>query len=259
MSNPETFEAFLQRIPNIDSLHRTELARYFVYFLTVGDTTADATPAQVAKCFRTSEGIPWDDVRFYLSRAAQKKNRDDVPLLVHTGQGYRLERRERERIRSTFSNEPHKREADAALRSLVGQLSAIAEQSFLDEAVKCYDVGAYRATVLMTWNLTLHHLSEYVFRHQLASFNVELAKVKDKRVKVSTVITMDDFADIPENKFIEIMRAANIINNDVRKILDQKLGTRNSYAHPTTLSLSPVKASEFVQDLINNVVLKYKH
>jgi hypothetical protein len=140
---------------------------------------------------------------------------------------------------------------------LIGRLSATAEQSFLDEAVKCYEVGAYRAAIILTWILTLDHLYEFILKHHLASFNIELAKVKDKRVKVSVVSTKDDFGDIPENKFIEISRAANILSNDVRKILDQKLGTRNSYAHPTTLTLTPVKASEFIQDLITNVVLKY--
>lgn len=258
MTAAEAVHAFLRTIPKLDSMHRTELARYFVYFLTMENPASHATPAQVAACFRHAEVTPWDDVRFYLTKAAQKKNRDDTPPLVHTGKGYRLERNERERIRGTLSVEPHRREAEAALKSLIGLLSAIAEQSFLDEAVKCYEVGAHRAAIVMTWNLTIHHLYEYVLKHHLPSFNTELGKVKDKRVKVIAVNSIDDFADIPENRFIEIARAATIVNNDVRKILDQKLGTRNSYAHPSTLTLSPIKASEFIQDLINNVVLKYK-
>jgi hypothetical protein len=239
-------------------MHRTELARYFVYFLTMDDQASHATPTQVAACFRQGEVTPWDDVRFYLSKAAQKRNRDDTPLMVHSGKGYRLERKERERIRLTLSSDTHQRETETALRSLVGLLSVTGEQSFLDEAVMCYEVSAYRAAIVMTWNLTIHHVYEYVLKHHLSSFNTELGKVKDKRVKVTAVSSMDDFADIPENKVIEIARAANVINNDVRKILDQKLGTRNSYAHPTTLTLSPIKASEFIQDLISNVVMKYK-
>jgi hypothetical protein len=258
LSGPEPFDEFLRRIPQFDSLHRTELARYFVYFLTMDDPASHATPTQVAVCFRQGEVTPWDDVRFYLSKAVQKKDRDDTPLLVHTGKGYRLERKERERIRLTLSSDGHRRETETALRGLVGLLSATAEQSFLDEAVKCYEVSAYRAAIVMTWNLAIHHLYEYVLKNHVSSFNAELGKVKDKRVKVAAVTSMDDFADIPENKFIEIARAANIISNDVRKILDQKLGTRNSYAHPSTLTLSPIKASEFIQDLINNVVLRYK-
>jgi len=43
----------------------------------------------------------------------------------------------------------------------------------------------------------------------------------------------------------------------VRKILDTKLGIRNSYAHPSTVKLPKSKALEFIEDLVNNVILKY--
>jgi hypothetical protein len=43
----------------------------------------------------------------------------------------------------------------------------------------------------------------------------------------------------------------------VRKILEEKLGTRNSCAHPSGVSIKPSKVVEFVDDLGENVVLKY--
>ncbi|HJP61516.1 MAG TPA: hypothetical protein VJ865_16020 [Gemmatimonadaceae bacterium] len=258
MTHSAAFTDFVRSIPLFDSLHRTEQARYFVYFLTTDTPDSAATPSQVARCFREAEITPWDDVRFYLRDAASNRNKRESRLLIHTGSGYRLERKERERIRLTLSTEPHRQDTDKALRSLVGQLSAAVEQSFLDEAVKCFEVSAYRAAIVMTWNLTLYHLREFVSKHHLAAFNGALSKNTDKRVKVTVISSLDDFSDIPENKFIELLRSANIISNDVRKILEEKLGTRNSYAHPSTLVLSPVKASDFIQDLVNNVVLKYK-
>lgn len=152
---------------------------------------------------------------------------------------------------------PFQQEGSAALRRLVGRVATTEERDFLDEAIKCYEVQAYRAAMVMVWILALDHLQEFILRHHLGSFNIELAKVKDKRVKVSTINSKDDFGDIPENKFIEVARAASIISNDVRKILDGKLGIRNSYAHPSNISLSPAKAADFIADLTDNVVLKY--
>jgi len=55
-----------------------------------------------------------------------------------------------------------------------------------------------------------------------------------------------------------MMRAANIITNDVRKILDTKLGIRNTSAHPSSVVISDVKATDFILDLIQNVVLPFK-
>ena len=64
--------------------------------------------------------------------------------------------------------------------------------------------------------------------------------------------------EMKESKFIEICRAAKIISNDVRKILDTSLGVRNSCAHPSGITVSNVKVIAFVEDLVENVVLKYK-
>ena len=93
--------------------------------------------------------------------------------------------------------------------------------------------------------------------HKLAAFNAALAKNTDKRVKVTTVTQRDDFSDMSGSKFIEFCRSAKIISNDVRKILDQKLETRNSSAHPSGITISKTKAIDFVEDLVENVVLKY--
>jgi hypothetical protein len=91
-----------------------------------------------------------------------------------------------------------------------------------------------------------------------SEFHRFLAMNTDKRVKVSVIASRDDFGDIPEGKLIELMRSARIIDNDVRKILDQKLGTRNSYAHPSAIAITRTKVIDFVEDLMNNVILKYK-
>lgn len=154
-------------------------------------------------------------------------------------------------------DQPVHRETSTALRGLVGRLGVTPERDFLDEAIKCYEAKAYRAAIIMVWILTMDHLQELIFKRHLAAFNLELAKVSDKRVKVTKITSGDDFGDIPENKLIELARAAGVINNDVRKILDTKLGIRNSYAHPSNVTLSPVKAAEFIMDLTDNVILKY--
>jgi hypothetical protein len=252
----ETFESFLRRIPNMDDLDRNELVHYFIYFLTSNDAEAYASPAQVANCFVQAELPHYPDVRYYMHKAAQPR-KGGKPPFVHTQRGYRLERSEKDRVQKSLTDEPFRRETDTALRSLIGKLATTDERDFLDEAIKCYEVQAYRAAIVMVWILAMDHLQEFILRHHLGSFNIELAKVKDKRVKVSTINRKDDFGELPENKFIEIARAASIISNDVRKIIDAKLGIRNSYAHPSNIGLSPAKAADFIIDLTDNLVLKY--
>ncbi|HEX7415192.1 MAG TPA: hypothetical protein VF411_14195, partial [Bacteroidia bacterium] len=66
-----------------------------------------------------------------------------------------------------------------------------------------------------------------------------------------------DFNEIPENKFIEFCRTAKVISNDIRKILDTKLGIRNTFAHPSNIKVGESKAIEFIEDLISNVIIKF--
>jgi hypothetical protein len=44
----------------------------------------------------------------------------------------------------------------------------------------------------------------------------------------------------------------------VRKILLEKLGTRNTAAHPAPVHVDGHKATELVSDLLKNVILKYQ-
>ena len=101
----------------------------------------------------------------------------------------------------------------------------------------------------------MDHLFSYILAHKMADFNAALSK--DKGVKISSISHRDDFTEIKETKFIELCRAAGLISNDVRKILDQKLGTRNSCAHPSGIKIGNAKVVDFVEDIIENVILKY--
>jgi hypothetical protein len=107
----------------------------------------------------------------------------------------------------------------------------------------------------MTWNLAMDHLFAHIIKHKLADFNAALSK--DKGVKTDAITRRDDFTEIKETKFIELCRAAGIISNDVRKILDQKLGTRNSCAHPSGVTVNKSKVIDFVEDLVDNIILKF--
>lgn len=41
------------------------------------------------------------------------------------------------------------------------------------------------------------------------------------------------------------------------KLLDNRLGIRNSAAHPSSVVISEVKTTDFIIDLVENVVAKY--
>lgn len=97
---------------------------------------------------------------------------------------------------------------------------------------------------------------EYVLAHKLNEFNSALSKQpwNSKRLKIAK---KDDFGEIKESDFILVCRSARIITGDVRKLLDEKLGFRNSCAHPSSIAVGDSKVLSFIEDLIDNVVAKH--
>ena len=243
---------FYASIENPEELTPKELVGLFVYYLTVELQEPSATRKSVDTCFTVCDLSPPKRTAAILSEGI------DEEIFVKASEGgYKLHRYYHEELSKRLGAERVVVQANAELRKLEGRMNAGAAKDFLKETVDCFEAGANRATIVMCWILAMDHLISHVMAHHLQAFNAALAKNTDQRVKVTNITTRDDFSDIPEGKLIEFLRAANVISNDVRKILDEKLGTRNSSAHPSGITIKPSKVIDFVDDLVSNVVLKY--
>lgn len=253
----DDLDEFVQQIPSITEQKPATLIEYFVYFITVILKEEVATPAGIERCFELSRIQKYSNIAAYLSRNS-KRAKGSQPKFLKTKSGYQLERSTELDIQKTLHIGPARQETSHLLRGLLSKISSQHKRAFLQEAIDCYEIGARRASVVMVWILTVNHLYDYIFKNERASFDSALSKNNDKRIKITKISKIDDFSEIPEGKFIELTRSAGIISNDVRKILDVKLGIRNSYAHPSNVTISDVKATDFIIDLVENVILKYE-
>ena len=244
---------FYNSIENAAGQRQSALVELFVYFLTVELGGEAATPKQVAECFAACDLVVPGNVSARLSEGLKGK----PTKYVRANGGYKLQRHMREALSAKLGAEKVTAQTSATLRGLENKLPDGADKDFLKEAVDCFEAGANRATILMVWILTIDHLFAYISAHKLSEFNAALALNTDKSIKVKVITQRDDFTEIKESKFIELCRSAKIISNDVRKILDQKLETRNSSAHPSGITIGKSKVIDFVEDLVENVVLKY--
>ncbi len=146
-------------------------------------------------------------------------------------------------------------QASRILENLISKVSEDAQRRFMAEPIACLKVGARRAAVVMTWLLTVDHLYEFILRHKLADFNAALTAMFGAGAK--QIATKDDFGDLKEVQFIQAAKTAKLITNDVRKILEEKLGIRNTCAHPSTVEIHDTKVVNVVEDLVDNVILKF--
>lgn len=245
---------FYNSIENSASQNQASLVELFVYFLTVELGQEVASPKQIAECFSACDLVVPGNVAARLSEGLKGK----PPKYLKAKGGYKLQRHMREALSRKLGAEQAIVQTSATLRGLEHKLPEGTDKDFLKEAIDCFETGANRATIVMVWILTVDHLFAYILAHKLNAFNDALANINDKSVRVKVIAQRDDFTDLKESRFIEICRTAKIIGNDVRKILDQKLDTRNSSAHPSGVIINKSKVIDFVEDLVENVVLKYR-
>ncbi|BBE32736.1 hypothetical protein [Sphingosinicella microcystinivorans] len=242
---------FYNSIEDVASQSQSGLVELFVYFITVELGQETAIPKQITDCFEACDLTVPANVSARLSEGLKAK----PPKYIKVKGAYKLQRHMREALSKKLGAETVTAQTSATLRGLEHKLPAGADKEFLKEAINCFEIGANRAAIVMTWILAMDHLFAYILAHKLADFNTALSK--DKGVKITSVSKRDDFTEIKETKFIELCRSAGIVSNDVRKILDQKLGTRNSCAHPSGVTVNKSKVIDFIEDLVDNVILKF--
>jgi len=148
------------------------------------------------------------------------------------------------------------------VKDLVNLLPELEEQDIMKEALICLKYDAGRATILMVWNIAFYHLCQYVLKHKLSEFNDRIPIRYPKKWKVTDLPLIkqyDDFSDeMSEREVVEVCNSAGIINGDVYNVYLNKLGTRNSVAHPSVLHITQVQAEGYIDDLIRTTVLLLK-
>lgn len=144
------------------------------------------------------------------------------------------------------------------VKDLMSQVPDVGEKDFMKEAEICLLHDAGRATIIMVWCVGFYHLCQFILKHHLAAFNTAFPKHyaglwKDAKVKVMN--NYDDFSSLKEFVVIDICKRENIINQNVAKILFEKLDKRNAAAHPSTVRIGQLQAENFIDELVKNVIL----
>ncbi|MES0099763.1 hypothetical protein [Mesorhizobium sp. M0019] len=207
--------------------------------------------ASMRQCFKEA-GIDPPDMSVYLPRLAAKK----PPQLVKEKGGYRLAGAVRRLLDTRLGGDPTVAAVAKALTDLPAQVPDLSEREFLTEALNCNRVRAFRATIIMTWNLAFDHLVRWVFSdpNRVQSFNAGIAS---KYPKKNLVVAKHEDADaLKESEFIETARTANLLDKNTTQILKDKLGRRNMAAHPSRVTITQHQADDMITDLVANVILK---
>lgn len=129
-------------------------------------------------------------------------------------------------------------------------------QGYLQEAVDCYEGGLYRAAILMVWAATVQHMYGVVQGHQggVAAFQAANLKRNSKSRNYREVRKVDDLLYLGEAAFLVLAEDAGMINRNARKVLGERLDTRNLCGHPTGYTVGREEAVVYIESLVLNVL-----
>lgn len=242
--------AITANIPDFHNWNHVKKVKLFAWFLHAeGKEYFSSTDIRLAY-----EKLHLDkpaNITSLLDQLSEKNPKE----LLKTAKGYSLVGSLRSEIGRKHGGRPTAVYISNLLTELPGRIPNLAERTYLDEALACFNAAAFRASIVMCWNLAYDHLCEFVMSTHLADFNTQLPKSFPK-ADIASIRQKDDFQELKESQVLQVCKSANIVSGSVHKILKEKLDRRNIAAHPSGVIVAQPTAEEFIKDLIENVVLK---
>jgi hypothetical protein len=243
---------FVRQIPSFSSKNHPEKIKAFGWFLHVHRAQERFSASDIRRCYDDVHLDQPSNTNRFLDSLAEKR----PPEVLKDVRGYRLAQQVRDRLDRDLGKVEAVLLIEKMLTDLPGKIADDGERLFLLEALTCYKHNALRAAVVMVWNLAYDHLARWVLADpvRLNAFNVGIPKRNPKKAHV-VIAKRDDFEELKEDETVDIVGGLPGITGGMKKILKEKLGRRNSYAHPSTLKIERAQVDDMITDLVNNVVL----
>jgi hypothetical protein len=248
---------FIRRVRGFDALSHPEKIKLFAWHLHAYQKCERFGLPELRSCYNAVH-IECGELSRNVGRLVARKPAE----LLKDRHGYRLSGPVRRHFDAKYGEHETVVTVSQLLRELPGKVSDEAERLFLSEALKCYKHEAFRAAIIMTWNLAFDHLLNWIVAdsQRLDDFNsCIVARIGAKRGAGLVLTKREDFEELRESEVLDICgRAKLFASNNTKKVLDEQLTRRNMAAHPSLLELGRSQADDTITTLVSNVLLKLK-
>lgn len=122
------------------------------------------------------------------------------------------------------------------------------EQEYLKEALTCMTVGSLRAGIIFAWNAGVLNLRKKCFYHGKISLNNAVLKFYPKSKEIKKI---EDFAYVKDSTLLLVAQELGEIDKGEKDSLEDCLDLRNKCGHPSNYKPKSLKASSFMEELIN--------
>jgi hypothetical protein len=144
------------------------------------------------------------------------------------------------------------------LRQLQNTITGEENQIIFADTLRCLETGAYRAAIVMGWNLAYEHLRQWIFRSKrkrLKAFNAELtSRKRNASDNFDPVREYTDFHDLKESMTVDVAFKAKLFDKQKWQVLTAALNDRNHFAHPSSRKTTGASATGYIENLIFNIL-----
>lgn len=254
MSSKDDLRTFVAGIDGFENWGHTDKVRLFAWLQHFLFHNERFQTGDINQCYAALSYKP--------SNTTQLLNNMLDKDLLKDGGGYYCEGKFRAKYDARYGEHDITLNIRQMVKNLVNLLPELGEKDIFKEALLCLKYDAGRAAIIMVWNIAFYHLCQYVLTHKLAEFNNRIPIRYPRKWNVSDMPLIkkyDEFGEeMSEREVVEVCNSAGIITGDMHKVYVEKLGKRNSAAHPSSIHVTQVQVEGFIDDLIRNTVLLLK-
>lgn len=248
----ESLAAFSKRVGFLH-FSQADQVRALAWYLHEAKQRERVVTADIRECFQELHLDP-PNVSRYLSYLSEGKGR----AFIRDKKGFRLEGKTRARLAENYGDEVETITVRKMLSDAVQVISDEQQRIFADEALRCYSVKAFRAAIVMAWNLAYDHLCRWIHAdaERLDNFKQSYAiKCPKSKVDFSKFVS---FSDETEYNVVETAQHARLVTKNIGEMLKEKLKRRNAAAHPSSIVITQAQAEDVITDLLSNIIEKLK-
>jgi len=148
------------------------------------------------------------------------------------------------------SAEPEIEHDVGSLENLASKVTDLGVRTYIEEVIKCLQVGALRASVVFLWVGAIRTIHGQLLSVGVSKLNQALLGHDPKARKVSKV---DDFAYIKDKDVLLAAQDLGLVDKGQRSTLEEALDLRNRCGHPTKYKPGVKKVSSFIEDVVGIV------
>src|SRR6266536_6711576 len=173
--------------------------KLFAWHLHSHKNRSQFTAAEIGECYDTLTLAKPSSISPFLNAMERRK----PPEVLKSTAGYSLELRVRQKLEQQYGQRAATVHVHKLLLELPLKVPDLDEKAYLEEALICFRHKAFRAAVVMCWNVTFDHLCHFVLRKHANDFNTQLPKTYPK-ADISKITKREDFSELKESQVIQV-------------------------------------------------------